>query len=295
MPYRLFHIIRSALFILFLAVPTQCTEIIELDLKTDTERLVVDAVISNQDRYFVVKLSRSVPYFSTEAAPPVNHAQVKMINERTNQIIVLQEDSLLTGHYYAEASPELLVPGETLKLLINQPDLKREGNLESYWATATVPEMVPLDSAQIRYNATRETWQMLAFFQDPPEVENFYQIKVVQNNYTVTRRPDEIRISSDQLFNGNYVNGVWVHSIDASNNKSQFEDGDKVALQLISISESFYHFIFAIHQEINTSAPLFTGPAANVPGNISGQALGIFAVTAISEYEIIFDSEIHNQ
>lgn len=295
MQTRIFQLVRSALIILLLVGATRCTEIIELNLNTDTERLVVDAILSNQDRYFVVKLSRSVPYFATEAAPPVNHAHVEIISEHTNQRLILEEDSLLTGIYYAEAAPEFLAPGETLKLLLNQIDLKGDGTVENYWATAEVPEVVPLDSAQIRYNGERETWQMLAYFQDPPNVDNFYQFKVVLNDYTVTRRPDNIRISSDQLFNGNYVNGVWVHSIDASSEQSKFVDGDKVALQLIAITEGYYNFIYAIHQEINSSAPLFTGPSANAPGNISHSALGIFAVTAISEYEIIFDSEIHTQ
>ncbi|MCA1744177.1 MAG: DUF4249 domain-containing protein [Bacteroidales bacterium] len=295
MQFLRLHKLRNTLLVLLVGVVTSCTEIIELELNTDTESLVVDAILSNQDRYFVVKLSRTVPYFATDAAPPVNHAYVEIINERTKQSMVLVEDSLLTGHYFAEASLEMLVPGDTLKLMIKQIDLKGDGNHASYWSTAIVPELVELDSAQIRYNVTRETWQMLAYFQDPPEVENFYQFKVVHNNYTVTRRPDDIRINSDQLFNGNYVNGVWVHSVDASNEASQFEDGDRVALQLIAISENFYNFIYAIHQEINTSVPLFTGPAANVPGNISGNALGFFAVTAVSEYEIIFDSAIHNQ
>lgn len=295
MPLRLLHKIKYALLLFTLLLVTNCTEIIELDLATETERLVVDAILSNDDHYFIVRLSKSVPYFTTEPAPPVNHAHVEIIRERNNQRIALKEDSLLTGYYYSDAVVELLEPGETLKLLINEVDIKGDGTISSYWASSVVPELVPLDSAQIRYNADRVTWQMLAFFQDPPEVDNFYQFKVVQNNYTVTRRPDDIRISSDQLFDGNYVNGVWVHSIDASNNQSKFEDGDKVALQLIAISEDYYNFIFAIHQEIFASVPLFAGPAANVPGNISGNALGIFSVVAISEYEVIFDSDIHNQ
>lgn len=295
MPQPLRQKLRNALLILFLVGTNSCTEIIELDLKTDTERLVVDAILSNHDRYFLVKLTRSVPYFTTDPAPPLNHAHVEIISEHTNQRVVLEEDSLRTGHYFTDAVPDMLVPGETLKLLINQVDLKGDGSTDSYSALAMVPEVVPLDSAQIRFNADRVTWQMLAFFQDPPGVDNFYQYKVTQNNHTVTRRPDEIRISSDQLFNGNYVDGVWVHSIDASDNKSKFEDGDKVGLQLIAIGESYYNFIFAIHQESYTSIPLFTGPAANVPGNISGDALGIFAVIAISECEVVFDSAIHNQ
>jgi hypothetical protein len=245
MHFYLFHKIRIAWLILILSGATSCTEIIILDLNTDTERLVVDAIISNQDSHFVVKLSKSVPYFSTEAAPPVNHAQVEIINERTHQKMGLEEDSLFTGYYYAKASLEMLVPGDALKLLIHLPDFSEKGPGENYQATATVPALVPLDSAQIHYNATRVTWQMLAYFQDPPQIDNFYQFKVVQNDYTVTRRPDDIRISSDQLFNGNYVNGVWVHSIDASDDKPQFADGDKVTLQLIAITETHYNFISA--------------------------------------------------
>jgi hypothetical protein len=278
-----------------LAMATNCTEIIDLELNTDTERLVVDAILSNEDRNFVVKLSRSVPYFSTEAAPPVSHAYVQIINERTNNSLILQEDSLLTGKYFAKAEQDMLVPGDTLKLIIKQININGNETLENYTAKAIVPAVVPLDLIQIRYNKNRVTWQMLAYFQDPPKIKNFYLFKVLINDYILTQRPDEIRISSDQLYNGNYVNGVWVHSIDASNNNAQFEDGDRIGLQLISVTEDYYNFFYALHQEIYTSAPLFTGPAANVPGNISGNALGIFAVTAISMHQITFDSKIHNQ
>jgi hypothetical protein len=294
MQLRLFQIIRSLLPLLLLGGMTRCTEIIELDLKTDTERLVVDAILSNQDHFFVVKLSRSVPYFATEAAPAVNHAQIEIIHERTNQILTLEEDSLFQGCYYVNARPDILIPGETIQLKISQIDLNGNGTMESYHASALVPEVVTLDSAQMRYNRTRETWQMLAYFQDPSKEDNFYQFKVSHNNFTITSRPDEIRITNDQLFNGNYVHGAWMHSIDATD-QSKFADADTVALQLISVTEDYFDFIYAIHQENNTSTPLFSGPASNIPGNISGNALGIFAVTAISEYGIIFDSKIHNQ
>ena len=274
---------------------TGCTEIIELDLETENERLVVDAVLSNQDKSFIVKLSRSVPYFSTEPAPPVNHAQIEIINENTKHRIELTEDTLLSGIYHSKAIPGLLVPGDTLKLLINNVDLKGNGEVENYWATAEMPEAVKLDSAEIVYNSDRIIWQILANFQDPKDINNFYQFKVVQNDNVLTRRPDDIRIYSDELIDGNYVNGGWMHTIDAGSEKPQFVDGDKIALQLISISETYFNFITAIHLETNTSVPLFDGPAANAQGNISGNALGIFTLTAVSEFIVIFNSEIHNQ
>jgi hypothetical protein len=58
-----------------------------------------------------------------------------------------------------------------------------------------------------------------------------------------------------------------------------------------SIDEVFYKYVIALQGETRTSIPLFSGPPANLPGNISNGALGYFTAFSNSYGSIIFTGE----
>lgn len=270
-----------------------CTEIIQLELSTDPVRLVVDAVLSNESEYQIVRLSKSVPYFSDQPAPPVSFAKVA-ISDGDHKFL-FTESVENPGYYYI--SPKVFVPepGVTYTLTIDDVIIGNEGVEPTYSAVTTMPYPVEADSVDLRLNDTWEIWQVLVWFQDPPDEDNYYLFKVRRNDQLMTYRPKDLRVTDDVFFNGSYVNGIWVQSINAGNNRRQLNDGDIITLDLCSITQDFYRFMDALHKEIRPASPLFSGPPANLPGNISNGALGFFTAIATHQVSVVFDSSRHNQ
>ena len=58
-----------------------------------------------------------------------------------------------------------------------------------------------------------------------------------------------------------------------------------------SIGSGYANFIWEAQAEVQGSNPLFSGPPANVKGNIDNGAIGFFAAYSVSRaYTIVADS-----
>ena len=60
------------------------------------------------------------------------------------------------------------------------------------------------------------------------------------------------------------------------------EPGDIVTVEMNSIGEEYANFLWDAQSEISGSNPLFSGPPANVKGNINNGAIGFFAAYSVS-------------
>jgi len=58
--------------------------------------------------------------------------------------------------------------------------------------------------------------------------------------------------------------------------------GDRIRLQVGSITKEYYTFLEELRLEVNPKNPLFSGPSANVSTNITNGAYGYFSVCAMS-------------
>ncbi len=282
--------------LLFTAIfMVSCTETIDLSLNTTARKLVVDAVISNKPNVQVVKLSWSGSYFSTNELPPVSGATVTI--QEGQKIFTLRESTKNPGYYYILPEDFVPEPGKTYNLIIADLDLDENGEPEIYTSTTTMPQTVKIDFIDLKYqyfNDDWEIWQVLVYYQDPPAIQNNYMFRISQNENSFTKRPSDIRISNDKFFDGNYVNGLWVQSIDAREEYRQLEEGDIITLDLGSITKEYYEFLEAIKMDEQGSDPLFNGPPSNVTGNISNGALGFFTALSSSTAEVVYNPAKHD-
>jgi hypothetical protein len=58
--------------------------------------------------------------------------------------------------------------------------------------------------------------------------------------------------------------------------------GDKITLVMNSIDKPFSDYLTALQIETTPKNPLFSGPPANIPSNISNGAIGVFATYSVS-------------
>jgi hypothetical protein len=266
-----------------------CTEIIDMDLDSASQQLVVDGAVTNELAFHYVRLSRSIGYLDNEPTPEVSGATLNISDGEST--MWMTESDEVPGLYYSE-NKFLGVPGRTYVLKIEDVDVDEDGVDEEYEASSVMPEIGRADSIVLRYSADWEIWKILLYAQDPPASEDYYMFRVYKNGNLISGNISEYSIVSDKYFDGNYANGIWVQSLDAGSESRPLVEGDVVSLQMAGINREFYEFIDAVQRENRGQYPLFSGPPANVPGNISNGALGFFTAYAVTYKSKLIGKEV---
>jgi hypothetical protein len=217
-------------------------------------------------------------YFANKPAEPVSKAVVK-IND-----MILQESETKPGLYQTDPGVYGEV-GKKYHLTIENVDIDNNGETEFYEATSTIPSIARVDSIHVVYQKYYEEnwWEIQLFAQDPPE-ENYYLFKTHLNGKLLTDTADEYGFQDDSFFNGNYVNGVFVQTLDEDKKEEKLKKGDVVTLEINAINPEYYKYLIELTNEASGNNPLFTGPPANIRSNIKGGngAVGIFKAYSVS-------------
>ncbi len=274
--------------VLLLLLYNGCTERIDLDLKNSYPRLVVEGSITTDTMIHFVRLSLSGDFFANERMPDVMGAKVSIFDG--TETIILKELTTMTG-YYITPSTFYGIPGRTYTLKIENVDINNDGIKESYSAESYLNPVTKTDSVDLEYENNFELWKVLLYANEPTDTANFYMFNLIINDTVYTGQLTEATIADDRFFDGNYANGVWVHSIYDDDESLNLTPGDTITLIMSGISEDFYNYIIALQTETHISVPLFSGPPANLPGNISNGALGFFRAYSNSYGYTIFTGE----
>lgn len=252
------------LMLLSLPLWFSCTEEIDIELDDSYTRLVVEGGLTNEAGPHSISLSYTGSYYQNKTAEKVEGARVQITDG--NNVYVLTENS--PGLY--QSGPELIgIPGNTYQLLIDSVWL--DERYQSFTATSFMPVAPPVDSINIAYNPSWDIWGVHLFAWDPPSKEN-YLFRVYKNGLLMSDTIDEIIVINDDFFNGNYTFGVMVHWLEAS----EASQGDTITLEMGSITEEYAHFIEDVQAQSGFNTPLFSGPPANIRGNIDNGAIGFF-------------------
>jgi hypothetical protein len=83
-------------------------------------------------------------------------------------------------------------------------------------------------------------------------------------------------VSEDKFFNGSYMNGVPVMYINNDHPWETIYPGDTIMLQMSGITKEYFEFINEVKQS-GFNIPFFSGPPANVNGNVNNGGVGFFA------------------
>jgi len=265
--------IKTLLLISLLSIIAfSCTERIDIELDDSYVRLVVDGSITTDTMVHTVELSSTSSYYYNKPAPPVTGAEVSITDG--TQTFSLTENS--PGIY--QTAPSVYgVPGKTYSLNIK---LASEiGGQTDYSATSTIYPISPLDSVSLLFHpewSANGIWEVKCYVQEPPTVD-FYRFLILKNQVLLTDTLDEWFVTDDLFFNGNYTNGATVAYLQQESAEEGLTPGDIVTVEVNSIGKEYASFLFEAQAELRGSNPLFSGPPANVKGNISNGAIGFFA------------------
>jgi hypothetical protein len=276
---------------LFIFIPaillflTSCTERINIELDQTFTRLVVYGTITTDTTTQYIELSTTTSYYYNEAPPPVSGASVEISDDLGNTVSLTEAEP----GKYATSPLFAAIPGRTYTLRIELAE-EINGN-RTYMASSSVNSINPIDSIGLAYRpdwGEKGYYEVTCYYQDPP-TKDFYMFNIYKNHELLTDTISYRIVSSDEFYNGNYTNGIGVGYLDQANPRQVLKAGDTITFQGCNITEEYYNFIITLQSATGYQNPLFSGPPANVKGNISNGAAGFFAA-----YGVAYSSKVYN-
>lgn len=259
-------------------------EEIDLKLKSSQTRLVVDGLITTDTMAHCVRLSLSGDYFCNQPLPAVSGALVTLSDGQ--ETITLDESNEIPGCYY---TPEDYFGKQNHLYTLEISGISMAGinPADRFTAQSYLSPLVLVDSVAIDYHKIWNLWKILLYCSDPKDYSNYYLFKVYRNDQLITDKYSEMTVVEDRFFDGNDAQGVWIFGLDAEDETENLQPGDVIMVESLMIDKAYYDYVYAAQIETLPKDPIFSGDPANVPGNISNGALGIFAACAITRNTIV--------
>ena len=269
---KMIHLNKVLLFF-FLCVlisTTACKEKIDIKLKSTYVRLVVDGGVTDEAKRHTIKISETSNYFANEPQPKVSGAIVTLSDG--SNIVTLSETS--PGIYQTDTTYQGEI-GRTYTL-----NIKYKG--EEYTASSMLKYVAPIDSISFGkdpFQPTKSTVNLWA--QEPPTKGDYYLWLYYINGVLKSDTLNEVSYASDEMVNGNYMNGFPIYTMDDA------KPGDTITLEMRSINKEYYDFMNALFSEVFGAGNPFSGPPSNVKGNIKDitdnkkDVMGFFIASAV--------------
>ena len=270
--------IKSLIIILLIsALVVSCTEKFDVELDSSYVRLVVDGSITTDTVEQTVILSSTSSYYYNQPSPMVTGATVSI----TDGAFVYELSETEPGVYKTDPSVNG-IDGHTYTL-----NIKLEspiGGFSDYTATSKLNPVTKLDSISLLFHpewSKNGIWEVKCYVLEPPTVD-FYRFLISRNNHMLTDSLREWFVTDDKLLNGNYTNGIGIGYLDQGSPDQGLKEGDIITVTVNNIGKGYFDFITDAQAELRGSNPLFSGPPANVKGNISNGAIGYFAAFSVT-------------
>ena len=256
------------IFFLLLIAGPGCEKIIDVELNQVNTQLVIEGNLSSNDSKLEVKISKTGNYFDSGEPANVDHAEVllKYDNEKTMKALSAGNGKYILNRLKLDKNKEY-------QLIV------KEGNAE-YRAVSTLHGPVKIDSLNYQYQpATHffdDGYRILIYFTDPAEQENYYRLKVFQNEQMLDKF-SELFLFDDAQLDGK---GIQVRL-----KTLKLNTGDKIKVQMYSIDKNAWNYLKTF-RELDNLHPGSPTPA-NPVSNFSNGALGYFSAWSMTENEIV--------
>lgn len=232
-----------------------CQKVIDLQLRNDTGKLVIEGNIVDGHGPQTVKLSRNVPFTSTNTYPAVSGATVTVSDSLGNTFLFTEGPA---GTYSSNIRG---FPGDTYALMV-----KTGG--QTYTASSKMPQPVKIDSIIAQpeaFTGKKNRRDISVYFQDPQGITNQYRFILTVNGIQVNR----VFAYNDDFFDGKYV------GLELFANEADIEPGDIVTVEMQCVDKPVYTYWFSLMQQDN--GPGGGVSPTNPPTNISPATLGYFS------------------
>jgi hypothetical protein len=256
------HIVNTCIFISALLGLSSCQKVIDIELDTAPDQIVIEGNITDQLGVQSIKISQSVPYTESNHYPAVRGATVIVKDEKGQSwnFTETQPGTYTSGPLKGEA-------GGIYTLVVTAHD----GAI--YTASSAMPKPVILDSLSFKvYDFFGdETKEVQVSYKDPVDASNQYRYLMKVNGTAVK----QIFVDNDRFTNGKGGERPLFYS--AENEKDKLKKGDQVEIEMQCIDQQMFTYWYTLSRQAE-SGPGGGVTPGNPPSNISNGALGYFSV-----------------
>ena len=271
---------RILLFILMVGA-TACEHPYTIDEQQVPPKLVVDALLTNQQKVHEVKLTQSSGFYTTGSTPRVSGATVTVADDVGNSFVYV-EDPQRPGVY---ESPEFSgVVGRTYSLTIAAAGI-------TYNAEDTMMPVTEIDS--LTYFLDEEEREYLKSHDDVDDPERYYQVQLYTTEPAQTVDYYLFKFYRDgDLINGNgedvyYSDDEFLQeNIEGVAFNDWYELGELAKIEMYSITRDAFLYYKDVDLALNNDGGLFSPLPANPRTNLDQEALGFFQVSAVASDSI---------
>jgi hypothetical protein len=244
---------KSLIYIfLLLTLFSSCEQVVDIDVPTGQERLVIEASINWYDgttgNEQQIILTKTAPYFNFNVPAALN-ATVAITDSNNNNFSFIDSDN--SGIYKTTTFNPIL--GETYTLNITY-------NNESYSATETLKSVSPIDFIEQNNEGgfAGDEIEIKAYYTDPEDQENYY---FYQFDTDIAAIPI-LEVYDDEFTNGNQIFAFFT--------EEDLESQDELIINHFGISEQFYEYMNLLLQQSNSDGG---GPFQTQPATVRGNCI----------------------
>lgn len=248
-------LVQIIVIFIFLIGFHSCEDVVDVDLKTDTPKLVIDAAINwkkgTSGNLQQIKLSTTTNFYST-TVPVASNALINVTNLSTNQVFNFIEVPT-TGVYICTD----FVPN-----INNQYRLEVKVNNQNYTATETLfatPAITTVEQIAVQ-GFDKEEIQVKYFYPDNGLENNFYLLTVKQNNIAIP----VFNVTTDEFFQGNTMFGFYT--------EEKLKATDILDLSVQNVSQQYYDYM---NKFISISGGAGSSPFQTTPAILRGNIKNI--------------------
>lgn len=263
----------NIIFLLSVSLFLSCEKIVDIDLSSTDSKIVIEGSITDQAGPYTVRISKSTDFFVPEKAPTISDATVIISDNEGNSEILnevsagVYETASLQGTYGRTYTLRIDIEGEiyTASSVLNHKTLIDSLSFEEKSAFGPADE------------GDEQQYRISCFFQDIAGVEEYYRLKVYNNNTLQTA----FYVQDDKLTDGQLIE---YGRIDGDIFK-----GDSVKVELLRIDKGVYDYYKTLANILGGGGMQSSSTPANPISNISNGAMGYFGALSISSAEITID------
>jgi len=278
--------IPRLLFILLAGAVTMtaCTERIDIELDDTYTRLVVDGqLMTDENSRQYVLLSETSSYFYNQPPPVVTGADVSIIDADGNSLLLSEERP---GTYYLpDGFRSEIGENYTLDIILSE-EIDGRQNYTAETSTPSIGDTVWID-LRFEPDFGDDGYYIVQCYYYDPLGPNWYMFDIYKNDTLLTDTITEKQVVSDEFYDGGFTNGIGVGFLNQSRKDQRLRPGDVITFRASSITEGYANFVWEVQDEVSFSTPLFSGPPANVVGNLSDGAVGYF-----TSYSVLYASTV---
>jgi len=245
-----------------------CEDAIDLKLKDNTPKYVIEGIITNEQGFCEVNVSQTKNFGDDNQFNGVSDAIVKIENNGATTLL----SETKKGVYVTDKING--IPGQTYHLTV----ITKE---EAFTASSTMPDPVPFLDFTLKpadYDTLRTT--PMIKFKDISGIKNYYWFQQFIND----KIQRQYKVFNDEFTAGQEVNDYLVFENTTKDRNKNIVKGDKLTAEMHCVDAAVYTYMFSLY---NANGSSDGAAPANPVTNIKGGALGFFSAHTVQRKTIV--------